>query len=210
MQKLRVNSIAMNAALCGDVDDWSIVGQALRLPFFSSATDAVALQFGNMPQLVISGAAHELTDEVITIGRATDNMIVIDDPSVSGRHAQLQLAGEVYRLKDLGSSNGTCVNGIPVTETALRFEDRIRFGAVDALFEQDMRGSQPLPQVEELEARPAESSVAPVDFTNASPFPRRKQENDPIRTVILAAAAVALLVFLGSMIAVFLMHAPTP
>jgi len=200
----------MNAALCGDVDDWSIVGQALRLPFFSSATDAVALQFGNMPQLVISGAAHELTDEVITIGRATDNMIVIDDPSVSGRHAQLQLAGEVYRLKDLGSSNGTCVNGIPVTETALRFEDRIRFGAVDALFEQDMRGSQPLPQVEELEARPAESSVAPVDFTNASPFPRRKQENDPIRTVILAAAAVALLVFLGSMIAVFLMHAPTP
>ncbi len=163
-----------------------------------------------MPQLVISGAAHELTDEVITIGRATDNMIVIDDPSVSGRHAQLQLAGEVYRLKDLGSSNGTCVNGIPVTETALRFEDRIRFGAVDALFEQDMRGSQPLPQVEELEARPAKSSVAPVDFTNASPFPRRKQENDPIRTVILAAAAVALLVFLGSMIAVFLMHAPTP
>ena len=192
------------------MDDWSIVGQALRLPFFSSATDAVALQFGNMPQLVISGAAHELTDEVITIGRATDNMIVIDDPSVSGRHAQLQLAGEVYRLKDLGSSNGTCVNGIPVTETALRFEDRIRFGAVDALFEPDMRGSQPLPQVEELEARPAESSVAPVDFTNASPFPRRKQENDPIRTVILAAAAVALLVFLGSMIAVFLMHAPTP
>jgi hypothetical protein len=208
MQKLRVNSIAMKAALCGDVDDWSIVGQALRLPFFSSATDAVALQFGNMPQLVISGAAHELTDEVITIGRATDNMIVIDDPSVSGRHAQLQLAGEVYRLKDLESTNGTCVNGIPVTETALRFDDRIRFGAVDALFEPDMRGSQPLPQLEELEARPAESSVAPVDFTNASPFPRRKQKNDPIRTVILAAAAVALLVFLGSMIAVLMMWAP--
>jgi len=164
----------------------------------------------NMPQLVISGAAHELTDEVITIGRATDNMIVIDDPSVSGRHAQLRLAGEVYRLKDLESTNGTCVNGIPVTETALRFDDRIRFGAVDALFEPDMRGSQPLPQLEELEARPAESSLAPVDFTNASPFPRRKQKNDPIRTVILAAAAVALLVFLGSMIAVFLMHAPTP
>jgi len=197
----------MKAALCGDVDDWSIVGQALRLPFFSSATDAVALQFGNMPQLVISGAAHELTDEVITIGRATDNMIVIDDPSVSGRHAQLQLAGEVYRLKDLGSSNGTCVNGIPVTETALRFEDRIRFGAVDALFEPDMRGSQPLPQLEELEAKPAESSVAPVDFTNASPFSRRKQKNDPIRTVILAAAAGALLVFLGSMIALLMMRA---
>jgi pSer/pThr/pTyr-binding forkhead associated (FHA) protein len=159
----------------------------------------------NMPKLSISGAPHDLTDEVITIGRAPDNMIVIDDPSVSGRHAQLRLAGEVYRLKDLESTNGTRVNGIPVTETALRFDDRIRFGAVDALFEPDMRGSQPLPQLEELEAKPA---VAPFDFTNASPFPRRKQKNDPIRTVILAAAAVALLVFLGSMIAVLMMWAP--
>src|SRR6266436_6954303 len=145
----------------------------------------------NMPKLSISGAPHDLTDEVITIGRAPDNMIVIDDPSVSGRHAQLQLAGEGYRLKDLESTNGTCVNGIPVTETALRFDDRIRFGAVDALFEPDMRGSQPLPQLEELEARPAESSVAPVDFTNASPFRQRAKKNHPIRTVILAAAAVA-------------------
>jgi len=162
----------------------------------------------NMPRLVISGAAHELTDNVITIGRAPDNMIVIDDPSVSGRHARLRLAGEVYRLKDLESTNGTRINGIPVTETALRFDDRIRFGAVDALFEPDTRGSQPLPQLEQLEAKPAESSVAPVDFTNASPFPRRKQKNDPIRTIILAAAAGALLIFLGSMIAVLMMRAP--
>src|SRR5207245_2820644 len=132
----------------------------------------------NMPKLSISGAPHDLTDNVITIGRAPDNMIVIDDPSVSGRHAQLRLAGEVYQLKDLESTNGTRINGIPVTETALHFDDRIRFGAVDALFEPDMRESQPLPQLEELEAKPAESSVAPVDFTNASPFSRRKQKND--------------------------------
>lgn len=161
-----------------------------------------------MPRLVISGATHELTHNVITIGRAPDNMIVIDDPSVSGRHAQLRLAGEVYRLKDLESTYGTRINGIPVTETALRFDDRIRFGAVDTLFEPDMRGSQPVPQLEELEAKPAESSVAPVDFTNASPFPRRKQKNDPIRAVILAAAAGALLVFLGSIIALLMMRAP--
>jgi pSer/pThr/pTyr-binding forkhead associated (FHA) protein len=162
----------------------------------------------NMPKLVISEAAHELTDELITIGRVPENMIVIDDPSVSGRHAVLQLAGEVYRLKDLESTNGTRVNDIPVMETALRFGDRIRFGAVDALFEPDVRGSQPLPQLEELEAKPAESSIAPLDFTNASPFPRRKQQSDPIRTAILAGGAIALLVFLGSMIAVLMMHAP--
>ena len=63
-------------------------------------------------------------------------------------------------------------------------------------------------ELEELKGKPAESSVAPLNFANASPFPRRKQKNDPIRTVILAAAAVALLVFLGSMIAVLMMRAP--
>src|SRR5438477_12191642 len=162
----------------------------------------------NMPKLSISGAPHDLTDEVITIGRAPDNMIVIDDPSVSGRHAQLRLAGEVYRLKDLESTNGTRVNGVPVTETALRFDDRIRFGAVDALFEPDMRGSLPLPELEELEAKPEESRVAPFDFTNASPFSRRKQKNDLIRTMFLAAADVALLVFLVCLFVVLMMWSP--
>src|SRR3984893_3638767 len=133
----------------------------------------------NMPKLIISGAPHDLTDEVITIGRAPDNMIVIDDPSVSGRHAQLRLAGEVYRLQDLESTNGTRVNGIPVTETALRFDDRIHFGAVDALFEPDMCGLQPLLQLEELEAKPPESSVTAVDFTNASPSPAPESKERP-------------------------------
>jgi pSer/pThr/pTyr-binding forkhead associated (FHA) protein len=161
-----------------------------------------------MPKLVISGTAHELTEELITIGRAPDNAIVIDDPSVSSRHAQLELSGETYRLKDLESTNGTRVNGIPVTETVLRFDDRIRFGGVEARFEPDTRGSQPLPQPEKIEAKPAESSAVPVDFANASPFPRRNRERDPLRASIFVAAAVALLAFLGSMIAVLMMSAP--
>src|SRR5438477_7618429 len=101
----------------------------------------------NMPKLSISGAPHDLTDEVITIGRAPDNMIVVDDPSVSGRHAQLELSGDIYRLKDLDSTNGTRVNGIPIKETVLRFDDRVRFGGVEARFEPETRGSQPLPMV---------------------------------------------------------------
>jgi pSer/pThr/pTyr-binding forkhead associated (FHA) protein len=166
-----------------------------------------------VPKLIITTEvqgkiAYEFTEKLITIGRATDNMIVIDDPSVSGRHAQLQLAGDIYRVKDLDSTNGTRVNGVPVTETGLRFDDRIRFGAVEARFEPDARGSQPLPALEQIEAKPAESSAAPVDFANASPFRQRAKDRDPTRNVILAAAGVALLAFLASMIAVLAMHAP--
>ena len=161
-----------------------------------------------MPKLVISGTTHELVEQVITIGRAPDNMIVIDDSSVSSRHAKLELSGEVYRLKDLESTNGTRVNGLPVTETALRFDDRIRFGAVDARFEPDTRGSQPLPDVEQVEARPAEMSAAPVDFANASPFPGRRKDRDATRTAVFAAVGIAILAFIASMIAVLTMHAP--
>src|SRR5437763_17034543 len=97
-------------------------------------------------------------------------MIVIDDASVSNRHAQMELVGETYRLKDLESTNGTKVNGVPITDTLLRFEDRIRFGAIEAHFEPDLRGSQPLPELETIEVKPAESRAAPTSFANASPF----------------------------------------
>jgi pSer/pThr/pTyr-binding forkhead associated (FHA) protein len=162
----------------------------------------------NMPKLVIGGAPHELTDDLITIGRSPENTIVIDHPSVSSRHAQVDRSGQTYRLKDLGSTNGTRVNGLPATDTLLRFDDRIRFGAVDARFEADAGGAQPLPKSEEINVKPAESSVAPADFTNASPFPRRTEKNDPARIAIFAVAAVAVLAFVGCMIAVLLMRPP--
>jgi predicted component of type VI protein secretion system len=161
-----------------------------------------------MPKLLISGTAHELVENLITIGRAPDNVIVIRHPSVSSHHAQLELVGDAYRLKDLDSTNGTRVNGIPATEAALRFDDRIRFGAVEARYEPDTSGSRPLPQLEDIDANPAELSAVPADFANASPFPRQKDQKDPSRVAIFVGSAVVLLVFLGSMIAVFMMHPP--
>ncbi|MBO0695840.1 MAG: FHA domain-containing protein [Verrucomicrobia bacterium] len=162
-----------------------------------------------MPKLIISGTTYELVDDLITIGRGPDNMIVINNPSVSARHAQLQVANETYRLKDLGSTNGTHVNGKPVTETLLRFDDRIRFGAAEARYESDASGSRPLPDLEEIKATPAELSAAPADFVDVSPFRRQKQQSDPVRTGILIGLAIVALVFLGSMIAVLMMHAPS-
>ena len=166
-----------------------------------------------MPKLILTTesqgkVAYEFAERSITIGRAPDNMIVIDDPSVSSRHAQLELVGETYRLKDLESTNGTKVNGVPITDTVLRFEDRIRFGAIEARFEPDVRGSQPLPELETIEARPAESSAAPATFGKESPFRQSSTSRDPAQLVIFGIAALAAVTFLGSMIAVLFMHAP--
>src|SRR5690348_10285977 len=166
-----------------------------------------------MPKLILTTeaqgkVAYEFAEGSITIGRAPDNMIVIDDPSVSNRHALLELTGETYRLKDLDSTNGTKVNGVPITETVLRFDDRVRFGAIDARYEPDVRVSQPLPAVESIQATPAALSAAPAGFDNASPFRRRSSSRDAVRLVVLGIAAIAGLTFLAGMVAVLLMHAP--
>ena len=166
-----------------------------------------------MPKLSVflenARTSHELTEERITIGRAPDNMIQIDDPSVSGRHAQLILINERYQLKDIGSTNGTRVNSEMVTDVFLRVGDRLRFGKVEAHYESDVAGAaQPLPDAGEIAARPAETSERPTDFANASPIPNRKKEKDMVATAILAAAAVAILAFLLGMLSLLQIHGP--
>ena len=60
---------------------------------------------------------------------------VFDAWTVSAQHALLLRAGDSYWLKDLNSTNGTQINGVFVTEAALRDGDTIQFGSVTAVFE---------------------------------------------------------------------------
>ena len=73
---------------------------------------------------------------VVNIGRADYNDIVISEPSVSTTHAKLQRRDDVWVLTDLGSTNGTYVEGEAVTgETALTPGTTLKFGEVAVLFE---------------------------------------------------------------------------
>jgi len=69
-----------------------------------------------------------ITDVRTTIGRAEDNAVPLSDPGISGRHAEIVAQGGGFVLRDLGSSNGTFVNGRPVTETPLYAGDEIVVG----------------------------------------------------------------------------------
>jgi hypothetical protein len=51
-------------------------------------------------------------------------------------------------------------------------------------------------------------SAVPADFANASPFARQKGQKDSFRNAVFVGLGIVLLVFLGSMIAVLMMHAP--
>jgi hypothetical protein len=66
---------------------------------------------------------------VLTIGRAGDNGLVVRDARVSRHHGRLQSRRGVLVYTDLGSANGSRVNGVPVDEVALGVGDRIEIGA---------------------------------------------------------------------------------
>ena len=77
----------------------------------------------------------DLGGPLISIGRASDNDVIVDDPMVSRHHCQLKLQHGAYGFADLGSRNGSFVNGQPVSEIALGPGDVIRIGDTEIEFQ---------------------------------------------------------------------------
>jgi hypothetical protein len=86
--------------------------------------------------LMWEGREHQLGATPITvIGRSSECDIVVGDPNVSRRHAEVRKLGRGYSLVDLDSTNGTEVNGQRVTETSLMNGDVIGVGTTQITFE---------------------------------------------------------------------------
>lgn len=66
----------------------------------------------------------------VSVGRSDDNDLVIPDPEVSRRHARLEPDGKHWRAVDLGSTNGTWVNGVRQDTTTIAVGDEVAFGDV--------------------------------------------------------------------------------
>lgn len=70
---------------------------------------------------------------VTSVGRDLDNLIVLQDPTVSGRHAVIHHRDGAWWAEDLGSTNGTRLNGkaaLPLQPALLRSGDLLQFGSV--------------------------------------------------------------------------------
>jgi pSer/pThr/pTyr-binding forkhead associated (FHA) protein len=161
-----------------------------------------------MPKIMVSlpdgtTASHDLTEITITVGRISDNMLQIDDVSVSSHHAQLTLgdAGD-YVLQDLGSTNGTWVNTAEAhqgVDHALQDGDKLRFGKIDASYlSENPAEARPMPESGGTGVVLASASKRPADFANASPFQTKREKKDPVGLSIIIGSIVAMLAYGGA------------
>jgi len=81
------------------------------------------------------GTRFEIGDRPVTVGRAPDCDLVLNDPTVSKHHLELRRQGADVVLVDLGSTNGTRVNDAGIHERVLADGDEIRLGATVLRYE---------------------------------------------------------------------------
>jgi len=93
----------------------------------TGAANAAPLSFGEL-QPVGGGDPIPLLKETLMIGRRESCDIVLRFPNVSGTHCELSLVAGQWVVKDLGSSNGTKVNGTRVSEGPVGPGDRLSIG----------------------------------------------------------------------------------
>jgi adenylate cyclase len=137
-------------------------------------TPYILIQSKNKPD-----RRHNLTQEVVYIGRLPENDICIQDTASSRRHCKIEPRNKDYWVVDLASSNGTRVNSFKVKEKKLKPDDSIQIGGTSLTY---IDPSSPFLPAEEkdLEKNPKGSVPAIVRSLNDSIFfkkPHSSQES---------------------------------
>ena len=100
--------------------------QPVPLEQIASGTGFAALMsFESGP---FAGRIVALPSQMVSVGRAPDNDVVVGDPATSGHHGRIEVRNGYFWISDLGSTNGTLVNGEPVIEKQLSDGDLIAIG----------------------------------------------------------------------------------
>ena len=152
-----------------------------------------------------TGRSYELKVETTTIGRVADNAFEIPDASVSSHHAEIILRGPEFIIRDLNSTNGTFLNGQPLTgEAPLKPGQILRLGTIEMRLESGSstvaQSKQPLDQTRVI---PQGVKMDELQGTGRSPtfqttgFEKKSNKAAKIFTIIAIVVGVVLLGFLG-------------
>ena len=111
-----------------------------------------------LPPLMLPG------DGTVVIGRSHTVDLCLSDPDTSRRHAEIVCAAGHFVVRDLGSTNGTWVNGSEIQEYTLKPGDRIEIGSQEIAFCEIEGSTTPLTFGDDAQTNLVERSVAPESF----------------------------------------------
>jgi Protein of unknown function (DUF3662)/FHA domain len=145
---MRQGEFRVEASLAADADvpapgvstrepDRHDIGSTRAIATNTAERWGVAATPARLEVLDSSGAPRDnisVTSLPVVIGRLSSNDVVLSDPNVSRRHAELRRDGDRWIIQDLGSTNGTLVNGVRTAEGELTDGDRLSFGTSDLIF----------------------------------------------------------------------------
>jgi hypothetical protein len=112
------------------------------MPARPTATETPPASYGRLMVREGKNASYEieLRHQVTSIGRGADADVRLTDQAVSRRHAEIRIANGGAILNDLQSTNGTTLNGVRITTTALADGDELRIGETVLIFHEPPRG----------------------------------------------------------------------
>ena len=105
------------------------------------------------------GRTHELNVDKTTVGRVEDNTFQIADPSVSSHHCEVVLQGSDVLIRDLGSTNGSFINGEKISESVLKPGQTLKLGQIELQLVPD---GAPMPAMKPAAGAPSAPAPAPA------------------------------------------------
>ncbi len=124
----------------------TVEGGEIRQPVSDVPQGGRGGVFGGHPRLLVTTAVegsdttqrtYEINTPVTLLGRGTDCDLRLVDPGVSRHHAEIRVEGPEIALVDLGSTNGSFVNGQPIRRVTLVDGSRVTMGRTTLVFRRD-------------------------------------------------------------------------
>lgn len=129
---------------------------------------------------------YKIDKDSISIGRKHGNDIQLNDLTVSGRHSLITLIGEHAYAEDLGSTNGTLLNGARVAKSALKHNDLIQVGNYQFTFFENEDDYEPTMFLRaEIEDTQIMQSAPGLSDAKGEPLAAVKIMNGPLKDKIL-------------------------
>ena len=147
----------------------------------------------------LRGRMFELNQDEITIGRSDERTICLKDPTVSTLHCKLIRKDGKFMIADAGSTNGTKINGSPLTEEyELQNGDIVRIGAFELLYDtEDKTMTMSIQKTQTGIDINAASMTQTIKSVANSGFTERKQSSGLSNKLMIIIVILLALIFLA-------------